>query len=147
MTKQLAGVTLVLALMAGAGAQASDAMKAIVGSYLAIQANLAADKIDGLEPAARAISEQASRMGAAGKDMANAARALGAAGDIKAARLAFGTLSDAVIAAGKAEGWKDVPEVKVAYCPMVEKSWVQKGSEIRNPYLGSSMLTCGTFTK
>lgn len=140
-------VAVAFALVIGASVQASDAMKAIVGSYLDIQAKLAADKIDGIKPAAQAIATQASRMGAPGDPIAKAAKAIGEAADIKAARLAFGDLSDAVIAAGKADGWKDVPEVKVAYCPMVKKSWVQKESEIRNPYLGSSMLTCGSFTK
>ena len=140
-------VTLAVALAIGTSLQASDALKAIVGSYLDVQARLAADKIEGIKPAAQAIVEQATRMGAAGEAMARSAKALGEAADIKAARLAFGDLSDAVIAVGKAEDWKDAPDAKVAYCPMVKKSWVQKESEIRNPYYGSSMLTCGSFTK
>jgi hypothetical protein len=49
------------------------------------------------------------------------------------------------IAAGKAEGWKDVPDVKEAYCPMVKKSWLQKDGSIRNPYYGPAMPTCGEF--
>jgi hypothetical protein len=140
-------VMVVLALLAGAPVQASDAMKAIVGSYLDIQAKLAADKTDGIKPAAQAIADQASRMGAAGEAMAKAAATIGDAADLKAARAAFGDLSDAVIAAGKAEGWKDVPDVKTAYCPMVKKSWLQKEPDIRNPYYGTAMLTCGSFTK
>jgi hypothetical protein len=56
-------------------------------------------------------------------------------------------LSDAVIAAAKAEGWKDLPGMKVAYCPMAKRSWIQKEDAIRNPYYGKSMLTCGSFTK
>ena len=66
--------------------------------------------------------------------------------DLKAARDAFAALSDAVIAAGNAEGWQDVGEVKLAYCPMVKRSWLQKDqAQIRNPYYGSQMLTCGEF--
>lgn len=136
-----------LALVIGAGVQASDAMKAIVGSYLEIQAKLASDTIDGVKPAAKAIGEQAARMGEGGETIVKSAKAVEDAADLKATRLAFGDLSDAVIAAGKAEGWKDVPEVKIAYCPMARKSWVQKESEIRNPYYGKSMLTCGEFRK
>ena len=30
---------------------------------------------------------------------------------------------------------------------MVKKHWLQTDKEIRNPYYGSSMLTCGTFKK
>ena len=126
---------------------ASDAMKAIVGSYLELHASLASDKLDGVKPAARAIAEQAARMGAAGELIAKAAKTVDQAADIKAARAAFGDVSDAVIAAGNAEGWKDVPDVRVAYCPMAKESWLQKESEIRNPYYGKSMLTCGEFKK
>ena len=47
-TGKLAAVAAGLCIVAGAHVvQASDAMKAIVGSYLEIHAQLAADKIDG----------------------------------------------------------------------------------------------------
>ena len=135
------------AVFAAAPAYASDSLKAIVGSYLEMQASLAADKLEGVKPAAHTIGEQAVRMGTAGEAIAKAAKAVEGAPDIKAARAAFGDLSDAVIAAGNAEGWKDVPDVRVAYCPMAKESWLQKESEIRNPYYGKSMLTCGDFKK
>ena len=35
--------------------------------------------------------------------------------------------------------------VKVAFCPMVRKPWLQTASAIDNPYYGKSMLTCGNF--
>jgi hypothetical protein len=143
--KSVWAVALVCAIVAGARVQASDAMEAIVRSYLDIQRQLAADKADGVKPAALAIGEQALRMGTAGEGIVTSARAVAAAADIKAVRLAFGDLSDAVIAAGRAEGWKDVPDVKVAYCPMARKFWVQTEPEIRNPYYGKAMLTCGEF--
>jgi Cu(I)/Ag(I) efflux system membrane fusion protein len=79
--------------------------------------------------------------------MVKAAKAVSAAADIGAAREAFGPLSDAVIAAARAEGFKDLGDVKVAFCPMVKKSWLQKGDEIRNPYFGSAMSTCGEIKK
>jgi hypothetical protein len=138
----------VLALAIGAAPiHASEALKAVVGSYLEIQARLATDKIDGIKPAAQAIGQQAARLGPAGENLAKAARSMEAAADIKAARDAFGSLSDAVIAMGTAEKWKDAPDVRVAYCPMVKRSWVQKGDVISNPYYGQSMLTCGEFKK
>lgn len=147
MNKAVWRMSLACVLAIGAGVQASDAMKAIVGSYLEIQAKLAADTIDGVKPAAHAIGDQAARMGTAGEAIVKSAQAIENAADLKATRLAFGDLSDAVIAAGKAELWKDVPDVKIAYCPMAKKSWVQKEAEIRNPYYGSAMLTCGSFRK
>ena len=36
-------------------------------------------------------------------------------------------------------------DVRVAVCPMKQKPWLQEGSDIKNPYYGSSMLTCGDF--
>jgi hypothetical protein len=123
--------------------QASDSTKAIVASYLEIQAALASDKVDGVKLAADAIANEAARMGASGEEIQKAATAIGSAADVNAARTAFGPLSDAVIAAAKADDWKDVPGLKLGYCPMVKKSWIQKDGKVSNPYYGSTMLTCG----
>ena len=77
--------------------------------------------------------------------MASAAADLEKAGDIKAMRDAFGPLSDAVVSAAKADGWTDVKGLKLAYCPMVKRSWLQAGETIQNPYYGKSMPGCGEF--
>jgi hypothetical protein len=122
-------------------------MKAVVGSYLQIQTQLASDKIDGIKAPASAIAAAADAMGESGAAIAKAAKTIGAASDIKSAREAFGPLSDAVIAASQKEGWKDLGDVKVTYCPMIRRSWLQKEEKIRNPYYGSSMLECGEFKK
>jgi Cu(I)/Ag(I) efflux system membrane fusion protein len=122
-------------------------MKAIVGSYLEIYAQLMADKIDGVKKPANALASRAEAMGPSGAAMVKAANAVGASADIKAARDAFGSLSDAVVAAAKAEGYKDLGDVKLAYCPMVQKSWLQKGDQIQNPYYGQAMSSCGEFRK
>lgn len=145
----LASLPLVAALLVpfAAGPGGSDALKAIVASYLEIQVALAADKTDGIGAAARAIEVQAAGMGGDGAPIAAAAKAIEGAADLAAARAAFGTLSDLVVAAARAHGLKDLPGVKVAYCPMVKKSWLQQDDAIRNPFYGSSMLTCGEFTK
>ena len=141
-------IAVCLCLTAGASALAgSDAFKAIVGAYLQIQTQLAADKMDGVKQSAGSIASNAEAMGASGAALAKAARAVGDAADLKAAREAFGPLSDAMIALGTAETWKDAGGVKVAFCPMVKKSWVQKGEKIRNPYYGSAMLECGEIKK
>jgi hypothetical protein len=147
MMKTIGSFLLTLIVVTGASLHASDAMKAIVTSYLEIQGRLVADNINGVKPAARAIGEQAARMGQAGVAIAKAAKGMEEAADIKAAREAFGGLSDAVIAVGDAEGWKDIPNVRVAFCPMVRKSWIQKEDAIKNPYYGTAMSTCGEFKK
>jgi membrane fusion protein, copper/silver efflux system len=148
MKKVVAAAIVAVLLCTGASLHASEAMKAIVASYMDIHGRLFRDNLDGIKQSAAAIEQQATRMGATGANLAKAAKGMEAAADLKAAREAFGSLSDAVIAAGKAEGWKDVPDVKVAYCPMVNKSWLQKdGTTIRNPYFGPAMPTCGEFKK
>ena len=37
-------------------------------------------------------------------------------------------------------------DVKVAYCPMVQKHWLQKGETIRNPFYGKEMSECGRLS-
>jgi hypothetical protein len=133
--------------MAAPAVRASDALKAVVGSYLEIQAQLANDKADGIKTPANAIATTASSMGDAGAAIVKTAKAMSDAKDLKTAREAFGPLSDAVIAAARAEGFKDLGDVKVGFCPMVNRSWLQKDAKIRNPYYGSSMLDCGEFKK
>lgn len=138
--------TLAAVLVMGCGsAHASETLQKIVASYLQIQTELAGDSDDGVRRSAGSIAELAAGMGAPGAGIVEAAKALEAAGDLKAAREAFGPLSDAVIAAAKAEGWQGLDEAKVAFCPMANRSWLQKGDAIRNPYYGSQMLTCGSF--
>jgi hypothetical protein len=141
--KALAALVLMTAVTISGGVQASESLKAIVQSYLALQSQLAMDKTDDVKGPARAIAAQAVTMGKEGTEIAKAASRLESAPDLKSARDAFGALSDAVIAAGKAEGWKDVEGVRLAFCPMVRRSWLQKDQQIRNPYYGATMLTCG----
>ena len=90
-TGKLAAVAAGLCIVAGAHVvQASDAMKAIVGSYLEIHAQLAADKVDGVKASATALAARAEGLGEAGTVMVKTARTVGAAADLKAAREAFG---------------------------------------------------------
>lgn len=133
----------VLMLLAAASRPASDPLEPIVEPYLKIHAALAADKIDGIGVHAGTIAERAARIDD-GAAIAAAARKLAAATDIKGARAAFGELSAKMIerVKGKPEGG-----LKVAYCPMAGKSWLQKGNEILNPYYGDAMLGCGDFKK
>jgi Cu(I)/Ag(I) efflux system membrane fusion protein len=148
MTKRLAGIALtLLCLVHGAPRlHASDAMKAILDSYLTIHAQLAADKTDGIKAAAANIATKAESLGANGAAIAKAAKAIGTAADLAAAREAFGPLSDAVIAGVRADG-QNLGDVKVAFCPMNKRSWMQKDPAIKNPYYGTMMSTCGEFKK
>ena len=127
------------------GVWASESIRAIVDPYLEIHAQLAADKVEGIKPRAQAIAARAAEMGEPAAAILNAANLVEGAVDLKAAREAFGQLSDAVIAAAKADRWKDLDDIKLVYCPMAKRYWLQKDEKIRNPYYGSSMLECGEF--
>ena len=59
----------------------------------------------------------------------------------------FGILSDAIVTYMEGNKLNGGDGVKVAYCPMKQKPWMQKGDAIANPYYGdkSDMATCGSF--
>ena len=136
--------TFILTLFALAGsALAADLPAALVDPYLRVQTALAADKIDGLKADAGQIVRAAGSLGAQAKAIVDAARQLESAADVTKARDAFGNLSDAIVAYLQASGSTPGSDVKVAFCPMAAKPWLQKGTAIRNPYYGKSMLECG----
>ena len=132
-----------LALISIGGVASSEPDESIVLPYLQIQIALANDSIDGVSEAAASIVAAAASLGESGEVIAMTAEALVNASTLKAVREKFGPMSEALIAYGNEVGFG---ELKVAYCPMVRKSWVQKTSAIRNPFYGSTMLTCGHFT-
>ena len=131
----------ILHVGATAGAELADG---IVAPYLHIQLALANDSTDGVTDAAASIATEADKLGDAGSMIAAAAQSMAATTDIRTARAVFGPLSDALIKYGEEVGFG---ELKVAYCPMVQKSWVQENGDILNPFYGSMMLDCGTFTR
>ncbi|HEY7442652.1 MAG TPA: DUF3347 domain-containing protein [Vicinamibacterales bacterium] len=143
--------TVVLALfalvLATGLAWAADLPTTLMDPYLRIHVSLADDKLEGATVAAKALSAEAQKLGAKANGVATNATKLAAAKDIALARTAFGDLSEAMMAYAKATGATFGRDVNVAYCPMVQKSWLQKGQTIANPYYGKSMLTCGEIRK
>ena len=135
-----------IAVAAQAPAKPStDSLRAVVKTYLDVQALLVQDKFDDLKGPAGTLASQAAALGTGGADLAKAASALSAARDIKSARDAFGKLSDTLIQKVQADGTADlVSDLKVGYCPMVNKSWLQREELARNPYYGTAMATCGS---
>lgn len=65
--------------------------------------------------------------------------------DIKKQREYFADFSTNMAAVTKAVKLTDKP-VYYAYCPMKKAYWLSSEKEIKNPYYGSSMLTCGQVT-
>ncbi len=109
-------------------AELSSTDQEFLGRYEKVHAALAADDLSGAKKAAGELGEDG--------------KAIATAKDLDAARSGFGTLSErAVTLAEGQDGYH------VAYCPMVKKSWVQTSTEIKNPYYGKEMLTCGVIKK
>ena len=124
----------------------ADFVADVVGPYLAIQSALVNDELGPVTAAAKSLQKGAAALGTDGKALAAAAAKAADAGSLEAARAAFGDLSTALIA--YADNTKQPIEGKiVAFCPMVNKSWVQADGTIANPYYGKAMLTCGNSTR
>jgi len=119
--------------------------QAIVEPYLKIQTALANDSIDEVKANAGHIATAATTLGAPAVRIDMAAVQLASVADLAAAREKFGTLSDAIVTYMDGLHITSPEGVRVAYCPMAKKPWLQEGSTLANPYYGSSMLTCGSF--
>jgi len=67
--------------------------------------------------------------------------------DIELARARFEGMSDAVISLQERFGHRGGETWHVAHCPMAFDNagadWLQRGTQINNPYFGASMLRCG----
>ncbi|WP_316793788.1 DUF3347 domain-containing protein [Pedobacter frigoris] len=62
--------------------------------------------------------------------------------DLNAQREYFAGLSTGMIALAKSATLSAEP-IYQQYCPMKKSSWLSSEKAIKNPYYGSSMLTCG----
>ncbi|MBY0462852.1 MAG: DUF3347 domain-containing protein [Taibaiella sp.] len=78
--------------------------------------------------------------------LATLAAKIGAAKDIDAQRTLYADLSKDFIERVKGSGLNS-GEIYVEYCPMALNNkgaaWLSNQKEIRNPYFGESMMTCG----
>jgi hypothetical protein len=117
----------------------------IVEPYLTIQGGLAKDRVDEVKANAGQIATAASGLGAPAAGIATSAVRLSAAADLVDARIKFAALSEAITAYLEAYHVPMPEGVRVAYCPMAKKPWLQRGATIANPYYGSEMLGCGSF--
>lgn len=144
--KRVATLVLFMSTMA-VPALAADLPAALVEGYLTAQTALANDSMKELPAAATAIETAATPIGAAAQPVVDGARKLGGAKDLAEARTAFGELSTALVSYAEKSGSTLPADLHIAYCPMADKDWIQKGTDIKNPYYGSAMLTCGSIKK
>lgn len=150
-----------VALTLAPAARAADAgvYGKLMEHYEPIREALLNDSLDGVADHAAAIEETAARLQAdltakkAGvpeaklqevqallPDVVGAAGELAEAGDLEEARRLFGELSEAMVLY---HGLVPGAEMMVAYCPMVEESWLQPEGDLGNPYMGQKMARCG----
>jgi major membrane immunogen (membrane-anchored lipoprotein) len=105
-----------------------------------INGDAAEAKIAGnaIETGAREIPE--------GSKLANAAAKITAAADIEAQRTAYSALSNDFISLVKKSGLSS-GTLYVDFCPMAMNDkggyWLSANKEIKNPYFGDKMMTCG----
>jgi hypothetical protein len=128
-------------------AASADVASGLVQPYLRIQTALADDALETVKGDAALIEAEAATLGDAGQAMKTAAGQLAAASNLNAARAAFGRLSEALMKYADGQHAALGADLNVAYCPMVKKSWLQKGSAIVNPYGGKQMRSCGEIVK
>lgn len=144
----------------GHGEDAGTAFAAVWHHYEAVWSALAGDSVNGVAEHAEGIREAADlitadfdleRAGlASGADaeeaaaffakIADAALDLGVAGDLAGAREAFYELSKPMVRLNELLAGQ---KLRIVYCPMAKKSWLQREEEIVNPYHGRSMADCG----
>ena len=143
--KSITALFLFVSVVSVEVAAAADLPSALVDPYLRVQVALAADQFEGVTTEAQAMEKAAAALGNDGEAIVTAARKLAAAKDIAGARTAFGEVSSALEVYAQKTKSGFGPGVRLAYCPMANKSWLTKDKTIRNPYYGAAMLTCGNF--
>lgn len=121
-------------------------VKSVYDSYLKIQTELAKDSMTDVAGNASAMAKAVNgdKMKMLPADVAKQAETLAKAKELKAAREAFKPLSASLVKY-LADNKAGKGVYREGYCPMVKASWLQSEKEVRNPYMGNAMLTCGTL--
>jgi hypothetical protein len=115
----------------------------MVDAYLRMQRALNADSLEAVVADSRIVSAEAGKLGAAGAAIHTPVRAIENARTLAAAQAAFRGVGDAIMRHAKEAGARFDDDVKVAFCPMANKRWLQKGDAIQNPFYGKAMSDCG----
>lgn len=132
------------------------ALKPVYAAYLDAQESLAADDLGGFIQAASDIKTAlgfVEEAGLVGEPLAEWRRAAArlrvedAITSIDTARARFERMSEGVIALQRRFGHRGSETWSLAHCPMASDNkgadWLQRGTQINNPYFGDQMLRCG----
>jgi Cu(I)/Ag(I) efflux system membrane fusion protein len=110
-------------------------------------AALAADDLAGYQKVLPTMSAAVHQSGSIHLTLMPLAEKLVPGPDIKTARRAFEPFATAVADAAKAAGLHTSGVVRIFQCPMTPVlgtgRWLQTTADLRNPFFGSAMLTCG----
>ena len=79
------------------------------------------------------------------KKISSAANNIAAGKDLVKQRGSFQELSESVITLVKKQ--KQGSPAYIMYCPMKKAYWISQVEQVKNPYYGNSMLTCGNITE
>ena len=122
-----------------------DKLNAVYQHYIHLTTALTNSDPSEAKVAAAAIEAGAKEVEGA-STVAGAAAKISSAANIEAQRKELSELSNEFISLVKKSGLNS-GEVYVEYCPMALNDegayWLSNSKEIRNPYFGESMLTCG----
>jgi hypothetical protein len=114
---------------------------ALVSGDAAMASNKAAKFVEGLNSPGL-VKEAKVGNGA----LLKAAREIASTKDIKTQRTSFSALSKQMIALVKSAKPTGAPAYEF-FCPMKKSSWLSMEKTIKNPYFGSSMLSCGSLVE
>lgn len=122
-----------------------DKLNAVYQHYTHLTNALVSGDLAEAKIAANAIELGAKEL-ANGSALAALAAKISATTDLEVQRTLYADLSNDFISRVKAAGLSS-GELYVEYCPMALNdkgaSWLSNQKEIKNPYFGESMLTCG----
>lgn len=122
-----------------------DKLNAVYQHYLHLSTALVNGDVAEAKIASSAIEAGAKEI-AGGETLVSAAGKIISATDIEVQRETYSTLSNEFIAMVKKSGLSS-GAVYVEFCPMAlhDKGgyWLSASKEIRNPYFGDKMMTCG----
>jgi hypothetical protein len=122
-----------------------DKLNAVYQHYIHLTNALVNADVSEAKIAANAIEAGAKEVNGGEKITTSAAKITAAAG-IEAQRNEYSKLSNELIALAKRSGLNS-GELYVDFCPMAMNDkgayWLSSNKEIKNPYFGDKMLTCG----
>lgn len=135
---------------------ADHSVQPVIQSYLNIKNALTLDKTDSVKSHAKTFvtdilavthpdmtREQHSVWMKYAEDLERDANIIAKSTDLKKQRKAFKTLSTSFYSVLKAMQI-NTADLFYQYCPMADAYWISESSDIRNPYYGKQMSSCGS---